>query len=71
MEVFFYRREVMRVAIVHIRHGPDDRFRPTTSHAMRAVLARTMAGIRGARDAVLAFGRADLYCGMGDGDPNG
>jgi hypothetical protein len=25
MEVFFYRRQVMRVAIVHIGHGPDDR----------------------------------------------
>jgi hypothetical protein len=30
-----------------------------------------MAGICGDRDAVLAFGRADLYCGIGDGDPNG
>jgi hypothetical protein len=25
MEVFFYRRQVMRVAIVHIGHGPDER----------------------------------------------
>jgi hypothetical protein len=38
---------------------------------MHAVLARAMAGIRGARDAVLAFGRTDLYSGMGEGDPNG
>jgi hypothetical protein len=38
MEVFPYRRQVMRVAIAHIGHGPDDRdpFRPTTTLRVRS-----------------------------------